>query len=178
MKKLIMAFLMSIPCSGWAGVLGFSLPEHLSYDAKGGYGFVNRQWLVGGGADVLYWQAPSLKTGAIDLSLPQIYLSVDHFYNANELLAAPGKAGGVFGLGLGATVGGFASKTAALYHVLTPDTAPQAHIPDWLMKGIDSWLSIQGGCGNRVFGGFSGVKPWECTVAGKLKTGLELKWLD
>lgn len=139
---------------------GFSLPASVSMDPKGGRGIVNGQWLAGYGVDVLYYQAP--------FAFPKLYLAINHYYNAAELLRQPGNAAGIFGPGIGMSVGGFATKTAQVYHAITPDSAPSIGVPPWLMSDLDNWLTFEISGGYRLFGHAPDVKPWECTLGGKV----------
>lgn len=180
MEKVI-AFVLLFLCgiawssptsSGWHGL---SLPDWstgLHLNPNGGRDLINGQWLGGYGIDALYYQIPGSFQGK---PLPKLYLSVDHEWNAADLLSTPKKAQGLWGPSLGTSIGGLATKAQALVNLLpyaidavAGTNAPKLNLPPWLVTDLDKWVTIESGAGNRIFGNLNGVKPWGAWIGGRV----------
>lgn len=164
--KYLLLLCLSFASSASADWNGFSLPAGISASPLGGRGIVNGQWLAGYGVDTLYYQAP--------FTSPRLYLAFDHWYNGAELVSQPGNAAGIFGPGIGASVGGFASKISQVYHAVTPASAPSVNVPPWLMDDLDKWVTFEVSGAYRLFGHAPDVTPWECVIGGKVKINFDL----
>lgn len=176
---VVLAWAAWLPMSCNAEWKGFSLPEYSNpvsaIHPLGVREFVNGQWLTGYGKDLAYYQIPGTLNGK---PLPKLYLALDHLFNADELLAAPGKARGVFGPAIGTEIGGLASKVqgAANFAInfVHETGGPVIQAPPWLTEQLDNWLTVEAGGGYRLFGNMPDVKPWSAWVGGRVRIQFDL----
>lgn len=167
MIKIFLSLLL-LASPSFADWHGFALPDYTNpvtlIHPVGVRGFVNGQWLTGYGKDLLFYQAPIAH-------IPKLYLSVDHLFNAAELVPLS-HARGVFGPSVGFSIGGFASKLqqviSSTVNFIHETGGPVILLPPWITNDLDKWVTIETGGGYRVARAMPDVKPWEAWVGGRV----------
>lgn len=173
MKRVLLALaVMALTGPAWASWHGLSLYDYsqgINMHPIADREFVNGQWTAGYGVDMFYYQIPGTFQGK---SLPQLYFALDHEWNAQELTSHPGQVQGIWGPGVGTSVGGLATTFqkigTGLVKLVTLMQGPAINLPPWFVNDLDKWVTIEGGGGYRVFGHTSDVKPWAAWVGGRV----------
>lgn len=170
MKRLLIGLFLSLCIQpAQADWHGFSRPDNITAQPIASRDLYNGQWLAGYSIDLLYWHPVFLSHIPL-MERSMFYLALEHQYNASELtpLNKIQNAAGVFGTGLGISIGGLATTVSTLFHALTPVNTPTLNIPPWLFNDLDNWLTVEGNAGYRFFGHSEDVYPWAIGIGGKV----------